>query len=837
MNSFKGKEKEIELNNQYPTFNYNVSDIIAKNIFEKILSLTITQAKQNQIEKQIPDFCFNGIKQSLELAICIDFINYDKDDMNLLSNLLNSKSKSMENIKKINNKSFYDIKKLDESSKKKFRIKNKSVKLIKYIFCQSLDPNISNEISINLDVFKPSVKNRDKNRSRKLDKELKERQSEIHLKHFLLNGLIIRDNNINKNENKKKDVRFKNEKEDPFIINVPEIEHNHESHKIFEYNLRLNSPKKKLFNMDDVILYDTINEGKNHWGIIMQPPAPSIDRDAGTKIKYTKPILKLKKNKDFISQEFKIKEDEEHNMIHNHSISEKKEKSNKKINENKKKLKRTRNITEPEKNGKKKKFMPIIEFPSEDLDPKLYEREYENIDLQRLRDDLEKEIAEKKIELANKLKKEKEEQALEKALEEKRKELANKNVTVDIKGELVYVKSLDINQLTNDFTKTRSKFKDIKTIESEMKKLTKKRKTAVVEKNPEALLEGNEAEKPQKKRLKYKNMRRKSLFNEDKSQASKTAGLGFFDRTKEPLIGAGSNFDIMNPSCGVNLTEEKKTKSGGKDFYRKYNKFSLQIFEETLNRTISANLYQNQINILLNNGTSPNVMSLKKKKTVRDKKRQTHREKEEDKKNINKTENSANSLLIESTNKLLVKTKNLNLALNNLDLISEGEERYLLEKKGQRHKNIIKRKQFIMDFKKQELKDYEEINTFAKTLLGTENWGENIGKKINLKHHFRKPQKPVFDELKRELPLNLLNHLPRKRLPPINSLNRFRDNSLGKTMTEGFFKKKKKNKIKPLSTEENKNIFSENEENKNNESKKNDNNFSTTADFYKNTIS
>ena len=184
MNSFKGKEKEIELNNQSPTFNYNVSDIIAKNIFEKILSLTMTQAKQNQIEKQIPDFCFNGIKQSLELAICIDFINYDKDDMNLLSNLLNSKSKSMENIKKINNKSFYDIQKLDESSKKKFRIKNKSVKLIKYIFCQNLDPNFSNEISINLDVFKPSVKSRDRSKSRRLDKEIKERQSEIHLNHL-----------------------------------------------------------------------------------------------------------------------------------------------------------------------------------------------------------------------------------------------------------------------------------------------------------------------------------------------------------------------------------------------------------------------------------------------------------------------------------------------------------------------------------------------------------------------------------------------------------------------------------------------------------------------------
>jgi hypothetical protein len=135
-----------------------------------------------------------------------------------------------------------------------------------------------------------------------------------------------------------------------------------------------------------------------------------------------------------------------------------------------------------------------------------------------------------------------------------------------------------------------------------------------------------------------------------------------------------------------------------------------------------------------------------------------------------------------------------------------------------------------MNFKKQELKDYEEINTFAKTLLGSENWGENIVKSINIRQHFRKPQKPLFDELKRELPINV--RIPRKRLPPINTLNKMRDNSFGKTMSGGFFNNNKKNMIKPLLTEENKNIFSDNEDNK-----KNDYNFSTTADFYKNTIS
>jgi hypothetical protein len=41
----------------------------------------------------------------------------------------------------------------------------------------------------------------------------------------------------------------------------------------------------------------------------------------------------------------------------------------------------------------------------------------------------------------------------------------------------------------------------------------------------------------------------------------------FFDKNREPIISAGSNFDIMNPVCGVNLTEDKKMKSGEKIFF------------------------------------------------------------------------------------------------------------------------------------------------------------------------------------------------------------------------------------------------------------------------------
>ena len=141
-----------------------------------------------------------------------------------------------------------------------------------------------------------------------------------------------------------------------------------------------------------------------------------------------------------------------------------------------------------------------------------------------------------------------------------------------------------------------------------------------------------------------------------------------------------------------------------------------------------------------------------------------------------------------------------------------------------------------MDFDKQEQKDYDEIDKFAKTLVGTENWGENIYNKSKIKRDFRKPKKPAFDELKRELPANILNHIPRKRLPPINAINRLKENNFGKTMSDGFFNKNKRVKLKPLSTEENKNIQIDALDGNNLGEKKNDVNYTTSSNFYKNTI-
>ena len=145
----KDKEKEKE---QFKipqlSYNFNMSNIIVKNIIEKIISLTITRALQNKISNQIPSFCFQEIKDSLNLALYIDFINYDKDDVIHQKNLLDYVSKSNKNISKI--------------KKEPTLITTKSEIIRKYKFNKELDPNISYEGSINVELFHTPKKEKEK---------------------------------------------------------------------------------------------------------------------------------------------------------------------------------------------------------------------------------------------------------------------------------------------------------------------------------------------------------------------------------------------------------------------------------------------------------------------------------------------------------------------------------------------------------------------------------------------------------------------------------------------------------------------------------------------------
>ena len=382
-------QKENHRKNENIALNYNISEVIARYMFEKILSLAITQINKNIIEKNIPDFCFKDIKQSLELAIIIEFLNHDRDDIEHMKKVkLNSKSET--NLMKLN---------IEDKANKKLLIKNKSEKLKKYKLNKYLDPNVSFENSIYLRVFSNKKEKKKKNKKGILKfTELIERDDDSYN-----NKDIEKKNNDNKNKN-----------EDPFVINsneeiekIKKIEIHRLDYNPIYFNTSKNNNKSKL-------LYDTIDREENKWEIISQPTPPPIDRDGATKIKYVQPVFPPERRASIRIKDLTLKEIKE--QQHTEKTEESKKENKKNKSKNKKKLKLKNN--EEDQSSKRKKYMPIIEFPSEDIDPKVLGKEKETEEYKQLRIDLEKEINEKKLEAAKKLRKEQEQLALEKTLEE-----------------------------------------------------------------------------------------------------------------------------------------------------------------------------------------------------------------------------------------------------------------------------------------------------------------------------------------------------------------------------------------------------------------------------------
>ena len=85
------------------------------------------------------------------------------------------------------------------------------------------------------------------------------------------------------------------------------------------------------------------------------------------------------------------------------------------------------------------------------------------------------------------------------------------------------------------------------------------------------------------------------------------------------LKPSGSNFEIIHPEVGVKIKEEANEKSGGYNYFEKYNRFSIHDYNKTLKNT-SENIKNKIINIklkqneLFNNTTAFSNLSLIKEK-------------------------------------------------------------------------------------------------------------------------------------------------------------------------------------------------------------------------------
>ena len=735
-----------------------VSEAVAKFIVEKLISLTISTSYNIQIDKKLSDFCFKKLKQTLDTYTELNFLAYDRDDVPIEKEIIYPKSQNNSHLK-INNNINEEFTNNNENNNNKI----------------NATQILTNRKSLN--------ESESKNKEIENEKEKEKKEDESFLNYFQkqesIKGFGSGLENIEKIEN----INNNN------LINI-------ESNNIF--NSKTNK-KNKLF-------FDAAFVGENDWNIVPQPIPVKVDRNASTMIKYNKDNTNLGRiHEDKNDDKTVIISTSINNNLRSSLILNNNNKSKHKKNISKK--------SNPDENNTKKKPRVQIEFPSFDIDPKNFVQLNDTEELKLLRIEREQEIEQKKIDYLNKLKKEKERQQIEAEQFNKNKDLQYKNITVDHNGKIVNIKQINLEQLINEFTLGKSESKEIERINGP--DLSIKRTSIIVEKNPNNINNNvdsnvNKIGSP-KKNLKSKK-KKKSDFNknEDENNITNNAsqisiqnilnpnnknqhdsnyrtsiGFNYINNAKQRQFAAGSNFDIMKMETGVELTEDSKFKSGGKDFFKKFQRYSLENFENQQNRTVTANFYKKKdlIDASGNNTISNELKPIDEYKPLKTDENFHHNNNIY--KNINLEPSKQNNLLH-------LKTKNLKLVLNELDLISEAEEK--------EYKNFTRTHLGDMynrnktEENENNKKNLNDMNKFTKTLMGNSNWGSNM-RILQGQNKFegKRPVKIDSKQIQKEINKNPFNKkLPRSRLPPINNNN----NNLNKTEKNFYKRGKKQNNLK-----------------------------------------
>ena len=551
-------------------------------------------------------------------------------------------------------------------------------------------------------------------------------------------------------------------------------------------------------SFEEQIFYNNNLNGDNNWDLMDEPLSNNYDRYATTLVKF-KEIDKEKNykiNKKEILEE--IDEENENNTL----------------NENEKNMveNRTRNVKEGtlgkaiklsniykedlNNNNKNKKrnlneIMSQFSYHDLDNDNDIY-KEPENINYEKLRKELKKKENEQIEEKKNQKNAKREVENKMKLAVEKNRQYAGKKITVDSNGEIVFIKGIKLDKLNKDFIlmKTGTKLIKDEENENEKNKSKKKKKKFNSSNTIDTINNINIEKKEEKEKILEKNTNENNIVEENniektalkgrnqklpKIKGNKTKNqeeiykLKLLKRIEEgPIVLSGSNFDIMNMEVGVSIKEKEKFKSGGKDFYHKFNKYSMDNYNKQLKDTLHINSfiktqienenynksdmnnylgsytegYNSSINFASNNSglnqqtaNSKNLMS-----------------------NYNTLSNFGNvsitkSRQINSSLSPELKLSGIGVSLkgsmDKLNLITERQE-----KLAKKVKNIFKKHFFNSTTDKFILPKLEEINKFSSEILTSSDWMTKRGVNNTLGKPLRNPGKPGIQEIMRETGFN-----------------------------------------------------------------------------------
>jgi hypothetical protein len=454
-------------------------------------------------------------------------------------------------------------------------------------------------------------------------------------------------------------------------------------------------------------------------------------------------------------------------------------------------------------------IVDINQFPFEDIENDEYNNLENNneIDYSKLRKELNDYEAAKMKEEKKKSRKNRSIDIKQLIMGENKKQYHGKNVTVDPNGEIVHIKHISLNKLKSEFKCPKTILKNVKSPKKNAKKEKKEKRESTEninneekggENNKENITK-NENESTENNKQKdmniileqFKNVSRGSTnvlpkISQKRRLSIKTDGSEK-KKKREPIFPSGSNFHLMNLEIGVSIKEDEKFKTGGKDFFKKFNKYSKDIYNEKLKESIAANSFLNTKTQLLSDESNKFKTETNFEHTYAGFNMTMNQPDNSIQKEINNskylmtsTNNFGNynyisniSNLIGSTsnnnnNNILTKTlthhmnqsnllnpsiklSNISSLVGSLDkltLITEREE-----KNAKINKNLFKKKK-LKKIKKLFMNNYNEMNEFTKQILKK---GDFSSRLMNVsqgkyKHpHGRNPEKPSVLELTREI--------------------------------------------------------------------------------------
>jgi hypothetical protein len=572
----------------------------------------------------------------------------------------------------------------------------------------------------------------------------------------------------------------------------------------------LNNNKLNIIepNFEEQIFFNNYNKGENNWDLMDEPLSNKYDRYATTLVKF-KEIDKEKNNK--YNKEILEEIDEEYENI---TTNENKN-NNKNINEimirnerkegTKKITTRINNILNYDDNNnnniknKKRNLNEIMsQFSFHDLEDNndIY-KEPDNINIEKLRKEIQEKQNEQNEEKKNiKLAKKDVENKMKLAVE-KNRQYAGKKITVDSNGEIIFIKGIKLDKLSKEFIlmKTATKLVINEDKKDNDKSKSKKKKKKLnnlginINNNNNVINNNNEKEIKEKsnennnnneksedggeKNIKGKNQKLPKIRGNKFRKENTSEDLykkNLLKRIEEgPIILSGSNFEIMNMEVGVSIKEKEKYKTGGKDFYHKFNKYSIDNYNKQLKDTLHINSFlktqietdnyaKNEINNYAGNLTDGYNSSINFTANNSNIIQQTI--------NSNKNFISNYNTLSNFGNTSITKTKVVNSSLSpelklsgigvslkgsmeKLSLISERQE-----KLAKKYKNIFKKKFFTSTSDKFTLPKLEEINKFSSEILTSSNWNEKKGVNNTFGKPLRYPEKPKYKEIIKDMDIN-----------------------------------------------------------------------------------